>query len=80
MVFCAGLTGSLFAVGEVWRDDDPPGLAHTHVEEPLVHAGDDVAHADVGVVGGVPLVAAHSLTVISKRDKNEKLNQRKTVC
>ena len=47
----------------MWGDDDPPGLAHTHVKESLVHAGDDVAHANVGVVGGVPLVAADSLTV-----------------
>lgn len=45
-------------VGQEGGDDDDPPLPHTHAQQTLVHAFDDVPLAQVGVVGGVPGPAA----------------------
>lgn len=38
---------------EGWDDDDP-SLSHTHAQETLIHAFDDVTLTQVGVVGRIP--------------------------
>lgn len=48
---CTGT--SLSVCQEGWDDDDPP-LPHTHAQETLVHAFDDVTLTQVGVVGRIP--------------------------
>lgn len=52
------LTCSVLAVGQVGGDDHPPPLPYADPLQALVHAGDDVALPDVGVVGVISGVAA----------------------
>lgn len=52
------LTCSVLAVSQVGGDDHPPPLPHADPLQALVHAGDDVALPDVGVVGVISGVAA----------------------
>lgn len=51
-------TCSILPVGQVWGDDDPAPLSHADPLQALVHAGDDVALPNVGVVGVIAGVAA----------------------
>lgn len=51
-------TCSVLPIGQVWGDDHAPPLAHADPLQALVHAGDDVALPDVGVVRVVAGVAA----------------------
>lgn len=50
---CTGT--SLSVCQEGWDDDEPP-LPHTHAQETLVHAFDEVTLTQVGVVGRIPRV------------------------
>lgn len=51
-------TCSILPICQVWGDDDPPLLSNADTLQALVHARDDVALPDVGVVGVVTGVTA----------------------
>lgn len=51
-------TCSVLPIGQVWGNNHPPPLSHADPLQALVHAGDDVALPDVGVVGVIARVAA----------------------
>lgn len=55
-------TVSALSVCQEGRDDDDPALPHTHAQETLVHAFDDVALTQVGVVGRIPRMAKAGTT------------------
>lgn len=59
------LTSSLLPIGHVRRKDDTPLLSNTQPLEGLVHALDHIAHANVGVVCAVALVAAERGNIVN---------------
>lgn len=54
---CVKPTYSSFTIRHVRRDDDPSLLSHAKPLQGFIHPPDHVSHADVSVVGAVPLIA-----------------------
>lgn len=74
------LTCAFLPVGQMRGDGDGALLSHAHADQTLVHAGDDVAPAHVGVVRAVARVAAsergrHKTTRLENR--NGKTNKQR---
>lgn len=56
----SALTIAFLAIGQERRDDDLPSLSRTHAQQPLIHALDQPAGADVGVISAAPTIAAEN--------------------
>lgn len=67
----AALTIALLAVSQEWRYDDLPSLSRTHAQQPLVHALDQPAGADIGVISATTTVAAENEREVMQLEEGE---------